>query len=402
MDDSKDRLKCRFETAFEALEPFRACWDDAVSRLGGSIYMSYDWARIWWQFYGAGKELRIFLFTSADKVVGILPLYIDSLGWSPLRFRVARLVGANIPPKVFDPAIDETFAERIFEAVLVQLFQEDKCDLLSLGPVSELHKPTAQLPGVCRLRTDLVAQCRTKAEDVHSVFCLPPTMDEYFEGLSKSERSKRKYELRLLQKECEAKTDVLKDPPSLVEEFNRFVAQHTARWNAEGKAGHFGAWPKGREFNEALVRVQGALGRVRFVRIFADGQVVSNQYVFAFGDSWYWELPARVMGQQWERLSLGPAGLIATIESAIQEGKHRLQGGIGHYEYKVKLGAKEHQLFRLQITPNRWSSRVRMVFFNTLRLCMLYTYYKIWYKWVAPRLPGARRAQWTLWLRLDF
>src|ERR1035441_9174106 len=100
MVDSKDHLKCRFETAFEGLEPFRSCWDDAVIRLGGSIYMSYDWCRTWWQFYGQGKELRIFLFTSADRVVGILPLYIDSLGWGPLRFRVARLVGANIPPKV--------------------------------------------------------------------------------------------------------------------------------------------------------------------------------------------------------------------------------------------------------------------------------------------------------------
>src|ERR1039457_352731 len=88
-----ESLKCTQETSFEALQHLRGHWDDAVIRLGGSIYMSYDWARTWWEFYGAGKELRIFLFTSADRVVGILPLYIDSLGWGPLRFRVARLVG---------------------------------------------------------------------------------------------------------------------------------------------------------------------------------------------------------------------------------------------------------------------------------------------------------------------
>jgi CelD/BcsL family acetyltransferase involved in cellulose biosynthesis len=396
-------LLCKVETSFAATDSLREVWDNAVIRLGGSIYMSYDWCRTWWQFYGQGKELRIFLFTSADKVVGILPLYIDSLGWGPLRFRVARLLGANIPPKVFEPAIDETFAERMFEAVLGRLFQTDKCDLLSLGPVSELHEPTGKLPGVCRLRRDLVARCRATAGEVHTVFWLPPTMDEYFEGLSKTERKKRKYELRLLQKECDIKVDVLKDGRGLDEEFSRFVSQHTAQWNAEGKAGHFGAWPKGREFNQALVKAQGALGRVRFVRIIADGQVVSNQYVFAFGDSWYWELPARAMGREWERLSLGPAGLITTIESAIQEGKRRLEGGIGHYEYKVKLGAKEHKLLRIHALANRPATRLRMLLFTALRTCLVYGYHKIWYRRIAPHLPdAAQHPQWTLSLRLDF
>src|ERR1035437_3792774 len=155
LTESDHDLQCRLETSFATTDSLREEWDNAVIRLGGSIYMSYDWVRTWWEFYGAGKELRIFLFSSASKIVGILPLYIDSLGWGPLRFGVARLVGANIPPKVFDPAIDEEFSEKIFEAVLVQLFQEDECDLLSLGPISELHKSGLQLPGVCRIRADL-------------------------------------------------------------------------------------------------------------------------------------------------------------------------------------------------------------------------------------------------------
>jgi CelD/BcsL family acetyltransferase involved in cellulose biosynthesis len=403
LTESDHDLQCRLETSFATTDSLREEWDNAVIRLGGSIYMSYDWVRTWWEFYGAGKELRIFLFSSASKIVGILPLYIDSLGWGPLRFRVARLVGANIPPKVFDPAIDEIFAGEVFEAVLVQLFQEDKCDLISFGPVSELHRATGKLPGVSRLRKDLVAQCRTKADGVHSIFWLPPTLDKYFEGLSKSECKKRKYELRLLRKECDIKVDVLQAPAVTEVEFDRFVAQHTAQWNAEGRAGHFGAWPNGREFNAALVKVQGPLGRVRFVRIIADGQVVSNQYVFAFGDSWCWELPARAVGQQWERLSLGPAGLITTVEAAIQEGKRRLEGGIGHYEYKVKLGAQEHKLLGTQILANRLGSRLRMLAFCALRFCLLYAYHKIWYRRLAPHLPGSSKAsQWCLWLRLDF
>ena len=94
-----DELHCRIETSFESLVSFRHTWDEAVIRLGGSLYMSYDWCRVWWEFYGAGKKLRIFVFSAAGEVVGILPVYIDSIGIRPVMFKVARLVGANIRPR---------------------------------------------------------------------------------------------------------------------------------------------------------------------------------------------------------------------------------------------------------------------------------------------------------------
>ncbi len=83
--------------------------------------MSYDWVRTWWEFYGKNKELRIFLFFVGEQIVGVVPIYIDTLGFGPLKFRVARLVGANIPPKVFNPPIDEAHAAGIFEEIFVQL-----------------------------------------------------------------------------------------------------------------------------------------------------------------------------------------------------------------------------------------------------------------------------------------
>ena len=366
--------------------------------------MSYDWCRVWWEFYGAGKELRVFLFTLGDKVVGILPLYIDSLGWGPLRIRVARLVGANIPPKVFDPAIDETFAEEIFEAVLVRLFREDKCDLLSLGPVSDLHKPSERLEAACAARNDLVAECRSVPDGVHTIFWLPSSLEEYFNSLSKNERkNRRKYELRLLGKEFTARVDVLSDPAKVEEEFNQFVQQHTLHWLAQGKPGHFGAWPRATEFNRALVRAHGKLGRMRFIRILANDQVIASQYTFAFGNSYWWELPARAVGQEWERFSLGPTGIVTMIAAAINEGRPRLEGGLAHYDYKLRLGAKEYGVKRLRVLANRSGSARRMQIFSLFRLVLLYGYQKVFYRRVSPLLPKALKGPlWTSWLRLDF
>ena len=99
IDHPPQGLECRLETTFDHLDELRKTWDAAVLELGGTIYMTYDWVRVWWEFYGIGKELRIFIFRAGDKIVGIVPVYIDSWGCWPIRFKVAKLVGSNTSAK---------------------------------------------------------------------------------------------------------------------------------------------------------------------------------------------------------------------------------------------------------------------------------------------------------------
>src|ERR1035441_2831019 len=112
-------LHCRLETSFAKLSEFRETWDSAASRLGGSIYLSYDWARLWWEFYGDGKALRIFIFSVGDQIVGILPIYVEVIRFGPISLKIARLIGSNIPPKVFNPPVDPALADDVFQQVLL-------------------------------------------------------------------------------------------------------------------------------------------------------------------------------------------------------------------------------------------------------------------------------------------
>ena len=305
---------------------------------------------------------------------------------------------------MFDPPISKAWAGPIFEHILRQLFEDDHCDLLSFGPVSELHKQTERLPEACGRLERLVMPPKVITEGVHSIFWLPPNMEQYFECLGRNERKKRRrYELKHLGKEYQTKVEVVSDPARVGQEFEDFAVQHTLHWQAQGQAGHFGAWPKATEFNRSLVKAHGSLGRMRFVRILANDQVIANHYGFAFGDTYAAELPARAVGQEWEKFSLGAAGIVALIESAIKEQKTRLDGGLGHYEYKVRLGAKEYAVMKLRVVARRTRSRVCMMLYNAIRLFLLYGYHKIWYRRITPHLPALfRRPQWTYWLRLDF
>lgn len=393
----------RLENDFASLDGWRSAWDEAVLELGGSIYMSYDWSRTWWEFYGTGKDLRIFWFSAGGKTVGVVPIYIDRIGFGPCKFSIARLVCANIPPKAFHPAVHPDWAAQIFEAILKQLFERDRCDVLSLGPLSSEHETVGHLESVARSKRDIVSKVTVLFEGVSSVFNLPKSLDEYFEGMDKSERKKRKYELRLLRRELPVTEDVVSSPASVEAEFEDFARLHALQWQGRGKFGHFGSWPKGLEFNRALVRSLAKVGRVRFVRILADNQVVSSQYAFAFGNSYFWELPARIIGPKWQRFSLGAAGFFGLVDAAIKEGKTRVEGGLAHYDYKQKLNATEHATKVVRVVRRQLGSRTRTGLFLLLRFCCLWGYHKIWYARISPRLPAPfRKPIWPFWLRLDF
>ena len=305
--DSSCAMTCRVFESFAGLDYLRPAWDQACLRAGGSVYMTYDWVRVWWEFYGGGAELRLFVFFAGESIEAVVPIYIVTLGWGPLRFRVARLVGANIPPKVFDPPVPESCAREVMGQVVDQLFGQDACDLLSFGPVSELQPVVKCVEAVCSQRTNLVRQ-REREQGIHSVFHLPANMEDYYASLSKNERKhRRNYELRLLRKEYETHVEVVSDAAEVSQEFERFAEQHKMQWDAEGKTGHFGAWPRALDYNRALVKAQSERGRLRFIRISANGEVIANLYTFAFGDRYFGNCPrgrwsrsgsASVSGQQ--------------------------------------------------------------------------------------------------------
>ena len=391
-------LDCQVLETFDSPAPARGEWDAFVQDCGSDIYLSYDWCRLWWEYYGGKRKLQIFVIRENEAMAALLPMFIDTVWLGPVRFRMAKLVGSDLPPSLCWPPVRPSRAEEIFRLVVEQLMGPGQCDAVAFAPLS----------GVCPLTDSILNSpqgsqsfsiARNIETEKHCLFHLPDSYEAYLESLNKKQRGNCRRERRLIEGDFEIRLDVVGDPDTADGEFSRFIEMHNAQWHSLNKRGHFGSWPQAERFNRALVQTEARMGRLRIVRLFANGQPVSYQYVFAFGNCYYWRLPARLMEKEWGRYSLGRVGLATLIETAIGEGIKRIEAGIGQYEYKVQLGAEEYSTRSIVLLRNRPGARLRYRLFRYEADLLNILYHKIWYSRLAMKLPLKKGTLWPIWIR---
>ncbi len=396
------RLSLHVAETFSTEDRTQRAWDAAVEHLRGPVYMTYDWLRTWWKHYGAGKKLRLLQVQRNDEIVALLPVYIETFGWPPLGVRVARLVGANLPPKTFDPPVDSASAREALALCLDRLFTTDRCDLLSLGPVSDAWPGHAGFRTAADSLSDRVRPPTTHPRDSQTLFRLPATFDEYLEQLSPTERKNRMKRVRKLEREHPISSDIVSEPEAVVPEFESFIAQHAKQWEAIGKGGHFAAWPGAEAFNRELVQSQSARGRVRFFRLLAGQEVISSRYTFHFAGTVYSELPARAIGEPWNGLGVGAISLLKFTEQVISQGIRTVDSGIGAYDHKSSLGGTSMPCALLRCRGASLRSTAVSAVFLIFSSLFHVLFHKIWYRRLLPKLPPSfGRQQSLIWLRFD-
>ena len=66
-----DKVEVEIYNSFSALEPIKREWDRFIEEIGGEIFLTYDWCRIWWKYYGVDRDLGIFVFRHCGEICGI-------------------------------------------------------------------------------------------------------------------------------------------------------------------------------------------------------------------------------------------------------------------------------------------------------------------------------------------
>jgi CelD/BcsL family acetyltransferase involved in cellulose biosynthesis len=392
----------RVLTEFDESEVSRDEWDALVAAQNGNLYMTFDWCRTWWRFYGRNRDLHILVFRRGDELVAILPMFVETLWLGPVWLKLAKPIGADFSIQLCNFPVREGRAAAVLREAIPYFTGTCGCDAVLFSPLSAHFNGFTEFQAACRADAPGARLAQDQVIDCHSIFGLPADFESYLGSIGKSQRANYKRDLNLLRKSFTVATDTISEPARLTEEFGVFSKMHKIQWNSEGKQGHFQDWPHSYEFNLELVKAQAEHGRARLYRLLLNGEPAAYQYGFVFNDWLYWRLPARVSGKEWNRFGLGRMGLAKLLESAIAEGVRFVEGGQGHYEYKTQMGATESDVHSLVIVSEKTGAMGRYRLMKMLSELLTVAYYKVLYRRIYPRVRFLRRPFARIWIRSRF
>ena len=276
-------------------------------------------------------------------------------------------------------------------------------DIIHWGPIAGLYEHFNQLKTY--LENNSNTSCTIHIEDdcVQTYFLLADSWEEYLSLLSKRDRGdvKRNYKYiqKVIGKEAAGIEASFADIDNLKAIFDEFVRTHQIHWHKLGKGGHFGDWPKSRDFHFEVAKTQVKYGRLKLLKVTINNICLGYEYNYKFGNKYYEFLNARSDSKEMRHISLGKIMFGELVKKAQQENIQYIDSMRGKYVYKLRMGGKLYTMKRVYFCRNKLPALIRIRIFRCLIWLLHMCYYNIWFRRIAPRLPFKRRGLWKLWMR---
>jgi len=383
---------------FNELAPMQQEWDNFVESVGAEIFLTYDWCRIWWKYYGKKRDLRVFVFHSNKELVGIIPLFFEKIWLGPIFVRAAKIVGSDFTIAQFSLPISSKYIRGVIQK-LFELLPEDKWDILHIGPIAGLYKHYDDLENICEELLGHSHIVLNENKGVQTYFQLATGWAKQLTSLKKGERWDIKRSYKALQADKTSLVSTFASEVNFEELFENFVNMHQSYWRSLGKLGHFGDWPVAHEFHHEIATAQLKQNRLRLLEVKSGTRCLGYEYNYKFGDRYFEFLNARSTSKELAKISVGRVVFSEQVKKSLDEGVRCIDSMRGKYEHKLRLGGTLFPIRSLYIIPNKLSSVIRVSVFRAFARFLNLCYYKIWFCRVAPRLSLKRRPLWKIWIR---
>ncbi len=400
--DTECDLQVKVYNNFNQLQIMQSTWDALVQALGGEIFLTYDWCRLWWKYYGKGRDLRVFVFHKCGDLVGIIPLFIEKIWLGPVYARAIKIVGSDFTIPQFSMPVENTYMKEIVRKFFISI-TEDDWDIIHLGPIAGCYSHYGELKDTFKDVFGPLHIVSSENSDVQTYFNMANTWGQYLANLNRKQRTGIKRHYRLAQKAAHDKTASIMaecaDWANLEEMFAEFVQMHQKHWQRLNRPGHFEDWPSAREFHGELAKTHLKQKRLRLMRISLGNQCLGYKYGYILGDNYFDFLDARSDSKELAGVSLGRILYGEMIRTAIQEKVKSIDSMRGRYKHKLEMGGELFQTHNLYITPKKSTAAIRISVFRFFAYLLNLFYYRIWFNKVAPRLPFKRKGLWKIWIR---
>jgi CelD/BcsL family acetyltransferase involved in cellulose biosynthesis len=364
-------------------------WNDLAGRVG-DLFCSYEWCQTWWEHYGYGRRLEIHTLRDGNRLVAVLPLVRQRLGWSGARLRIVRLAVCDHTVDGPGLAIDPAYAAGFLPLVLDRLDERGPWDIVQFGPLRSYVSVTEQVAEAAAGHKDIQAVLLGRQDNWLTVFDLPATYEAYLQGLPGKDRRELLRCERNLQTGHTTRLHVAGTGQEVKEGIRALVRAHQSLWTGKGQRGQFCDWPGSEAFHTAAALRLAPTGRLSLVTIQVDDEVVGVTYGYRFGS----RLHELIRGQRndgpWRAYGLGRLLHCYGIRNAMRDGITGVDNGRGVFEYKLKLGGRLEGERSVTLLRRGWQSRLR--FWLGLRTAYLahVLYGRLWFDILAPRLGWTR------------
>lgn len=272
--------------AFDALE---ADWRSLEARsIRNSLFLGWDWQRLWWSYYGEGRELRILVARAGGQVAGLFPLYLE-------RHRYAKVIlvrklrpigsGGDTSPDDLGMLADPSCEHAVAQAFVRHLLNRsagwqllDLVDLQSDSPlVACLLEHAAQQPTlVQRAPPNLI----TYGD-------LPADWDSYRQSLSRNRREVLGRKRRKFAQQEGARFYQIVEDAQIDAAFDRLAELHRLRW--EGRTDNLSfTSSQYLGFHRDLMHALNAERRLLLYALELQGEVIAMFYGFRQAETCYY------------------------------------------------------------------------------------------------------------------
>src|SRR3990172_2003231 len=317
----------------EALEPaFNEEWRALLPRASmNKVFASPTWMRVWWQEFGAGRELILLSVRRDGELAGVAPLMRDG---DRLCFAGDTQV-CDYMDIIAAPGEEEAVLSAVVRSVGEEPWQE-----LALWAVPE-GSPTLNALRAAALEFGL--RVDIEPEDVCPQLELPSTWEEYLAGLNRKDRHELRRKLRKLSQGGEVSLESVVEQAAVEAALDDFLRM--CRESRADKAEF--VTEQMERFFRAIVTALGAEGRIELLFLTLDKGRVATVLCFHEGDAAL--LYNSGYDPDYAYLSVGLLSKALALRKAIEEGRRRFDFLRGREPYKYDLGAKDVAVYRCTV-----------------------------------------------------
>jgi CelD/BcsL family acetyltransferase involved in cellulose biosynthesis len=384
---------------FDDVYSIQAAWDNAIEKTGSDIFLSFDWCRIWWKYYGEGKKLELLLFKRENVIVGIIPLYLDRIRVGPFLIGVWKIVGCDFTLNTFCLPIEKDWIQQIVMMFLNYFERKTSWDMIFLGPISGFYPHTRAIQSAFKDNVKKSMKIISHKCGVQSIIHPRRAWDEYLRQLGQHTRRNIRNTYKLLFKEGQDLALSFAAKDSFEEMYHNFVSMHQSKWEKENRAGFFGSWPRALEFHHELALSQLEKRRLFFMEVLAGTRSIGFDYSYRMGSLQSDLLSSRLVDPETKGIDTGKIIWCEVVKKAIIDNIATIDFMRGTYEYKKNLGVTYLPIEDICITTACWwpQMRIGLLFFTSH--CISFFYSRLWRNKVAPLLSLRPKEFWISWIR---